>query len=92
MLYDYKSDELTQEVYIPCLCPVIEDIADEYSTLRRYDNLSIYAPAYILREILGKLLDETDNLWVHTDSDISLIYADGNDLVFTIPIRIQMQF
>ena len=84
MIYDYKSDELTQEAYITCIIPIIDDIIDEYSTLRRYDNLSIYAPAYIVREILGKLLDETDDLWVHTDSDISLIYADGNDLVVTI--------
>ena len=84
MLYDYKSDKLTQETYITCICSIVDDLIDEYSTLRRYDNLSIYAPAYIVREILGKLLDEIDDLWVHTDSDISLIYADGNDLVVTI--------
>ena len=84
MIYDYKSDELTQEVYIQCICPLCDDIIDEYSTLRRYENLSIYAPSYIAREILGRLLDEIDDLWVHTDSDISLIYADGNDLVVTI--------
>jgi hypothetical protein len=84
MLYDYKSDKLTQEEYITCICPIVDDLIDEYSTLRRYDNLSIYAPSYIVREILGRLLDETDDLWVHTDSDISLIYADGNDLVVTI--------
>ena len=84
MLYDYKSDKLTQEAYITCICPIVDDLIDEYYTLRRYDNLSIYAPTYIIREILGRLLDETDDLWVHTDSDISLIYADGNDLVVTI--------
>jgi hypothetical protein len=84
MIYDYKSDELTQEVYIQCICPLCEDIIDEYSTLRRYENLSIYAPSYIAREIIGRLLEEVDDLWVHTDSDISLIYADGNDLVVTI--------
>lgn len=84
MLYDYKSDELTQEVYIQCICPLCDDIIDEYSTLRRYENLSIYAPSYIAREIIGRLLEEVDDLWVHTDSDISLIYADGNDLIVTI--------
>lgn len=84
MIYDHKSDELTQEVLIECICPLCDDIIDEYSTLRRYDNLSIYAPTYIIREIIGRLLDETDDLWVHTDSDISLIYADGNDLIVTI--------
>lgn len=84
MLYDYKSEELTQEVYIQCICPLCDDIIDEYSTLRRYENLSIYVPSYIAREIIGRLLEEVDDLWVHTDSDISLIYADGNDLVVTI--------
>ena len=84
MLYDYKSDKLTQETYITCICSIVDDLIDEYSTLHRYENLSIYTPAYIVREILGRLLDRTDDLWVHTDSDISLIYADGNDLVVTI--------
>ena len=40
MIYDYKSDELTQEVYIQCICPIVDDIIDEYSTLRRYENIS----------------------------------------------------
>ena len=62
----------------------MDDIIDEYSTLRRYNELSIYAPSYIAREILGRLLDEIEDLWVDADSDISLIYADGNDLVVTI--------
>lgn len=84
MIYDYKSDELVQDTILECYCVLVDDLIDEYSTLRRYDNLSIYAPAYIVREILGRLLDETDDLWVHADSDISLIYADGNDLVVTI--------
>lgn len=83
MLYDYNG-ELTQEVYVKCICPIVDDIINEYSTLRRYDNLSIYVPVNIAREMLGMLLEETDDLWVHEDSDISLIYADGNDLVVTI--------
>ena len=41
MIYDYKSEELTQEVYIQCICPIVDDIIDEYSTLRRYNDLSI---------------------------------------------------
>lgn len=83
MLYDYNG-ALTQEVYVKCICPIVDDIIDEYSNLHRYDNLSIYAPVNIIREMLGMLLEETDDLWVDEDSDISLIYADGNDLVVTI--------
>lgn len=84
MIYDYKSDELTQEVYIQCICPLCDDIIDEYSTLRRYENLSIYAPSYIAREILGRLLDEIEDLWVDTDSENELLYKDDNEVLVTI--------
>lgn len=84
MLYDYKSEELTQEVYIQCICPLCDDIIDECSTLRRYENLSIYAPSYIAREILGRLLDEIEDLWVGADSENELLYSDDNDVVITI--------
>lgn len=84
MIYDYKSDELTQEVYIECICPIVDDIIDEYSTLRRYENLSIYAPSYIAREILGRLLDKIEDLWVDADSENELLYDNNNDVVITI--------
>ena len=84
MLYDYKSDELTQEVYIQCICPLCDDIIDECSTLRRYENLSIYAPSYIAREILGRLLDEIEDLWVDVDSENELLYKDDNEVLITI--------
>ena len=84
MIYDYKSEELTQEVYIQCICPLCDDIIDEYSTLRRYNDLSIYAPSYIAREILGRLLDEIEDLWVDADSENELLYNNDNDVVVTI--------
>lgn len=84
MIYDYKSDELTQEVYIQCICSLCDDIIDEYSTLRRYENLSIYAPSYIAREILGRLLDEIEDLWVDADSENELLYKDDNEVLITI--------
>ena len=84
MIYDYKSEELTQEVYIQCICPLCDDIIDEYSTLRRYNDLSIYAPSYIAREILGRLLDEIEDLWVDADSENELLYKDENEVVITI--------
>lgn len=84
MIYDYKSDELTQEAYITCICPIVDDIIDEYSTLRRYNELSIYAPSYIAREILGRLLDEIEDLWVDADSENELLYKDDNEVLVTI--------
>ena len=84
MIYNYKSDELTQEVLIECLCPLCEDLADECSTLRRYENLSIYAPSWLAREILSRLLDEIEDLWVDADSENELLYKNENEVVITI--------
>ena len=84
MIYGYKSDELTQEVFVKCINTIVDDIIDEYSTLRRYENISIYAPSYIVKEALGMLLDETEDLWVDNDSEIDLLHKVNNDVVVTI--------
>ena len=84
MIYDYKSDELVQDTILECFCPLIEDLADEYSTLRRYNELSIYAPSYVAREILSRMLDEIDEVWVHADSHNELFYKDDNEVLITI--------
>ena len=84
MIYNYRSDETVQDVILECFCPLIEDISDEYFTLRRYENLSIYAPSYIAREIIGKILDKIDNVWVHEESRSELLYNDDNEVIITI--------
>lgn len=84
MIYDYKSDELVQDTILECYCPLVEDIADEFSTLRRYENISIYVPSYIAREILACILDEIDEVWVDVDSENELLYKDENEVVITI--------
>lgn len=84
MIYDYKSEETVQDVILECYCPLVEDIADEFSTLRRYENLSIYAPSYVAREILACMLDEIEDVWVHAESENELLYKDENEVVITI--------
>ena len=84
MIYNYKSEETVQDVILECFCPLLEDIADEYSTLRRYNELSIYAPSYVAREILSRMLDEIDEVWVHVDSHNELFYKDDNEVLITI--------
>ena len=84
MIYNYKSEETVQDVILECLCPLITDIADEYSTLRRYENLSIYAPSYVAREIIARMLDEIEDVWVHAESENELLYNDENEVVITI--------
>ena len=84
MIYNYKSEETVQDVILECFCPLLEDIADEYSTLRRYENLSIYAPSYVAREIIARMLDEIEDVWVHAESENELLYNDENEVVITI--------
>ena len=84
MIYDYKSEETVQDIILECYCPLIDDITDEYSTLRRYNELSIYAPSYVAREILARMLDEIDEVWVHADSHNDLLYRDDNEVLITI--------
>ena len=89
MFYNFKSDELIQDLYIECLCPIISDVEDEYYNLHRYETLAIYAPSYIAKEILGRILEndkENDEpeFWVHEDSDVFLLYNDYEEVVITI--------
>lgn len=84
MIYNYRSDETVQDVILECFCPLIEDISDEYSTLRRYENLSIYAPSYIAREILCRILNAIDDVWIHEESRSELLYKDDNEVIITI--------
>ena len=92
MFYNFKSDELIQDVVIECICPIVYDLMDEYHYLRRDENLSIYAPSYIAKEILGRLLseenleefEEADSFWVNEDSDIFLLYNENEEVVITI--------
>lgn len=84
MIYDYKSDEIVQDIILECYCPLISDIADEYSVLHRYENLSIYAPSYVAREIVSRMLEEIDDVWVHAESQNELLYNDDNEVVITI--------
>ena len=71
------------------MCPIISDIEDEYYNLHRYETLAIYAPSYIAKEILGRILEndkENDEpeFWVHEDSDVFLLYNDYEEVVITI--------
>lgn len=84
MLYNYKSDEFVQDVALEDIEILVDDISEEFYTLRRYNELDIYAPSYLAREIISRLLDEVDELWVHTDSHNALLYKDENEVLITI--------
>lgn len=84
MVYNYKSDNTVQDVVVECLCPIMLDIQDTYSTLRRNEFILVYAPSCIAREIYTRILDEVDDVWVDRDSNIRLLATDDNDVIITL--------
>lgn len=84
MIYNYKADETVQDVILECLCPLLEDISDEYSTLRRENSIQIYAPSFIAKEIVYKILEEIEDVWVNEESHNKLLYKDNNEVIITI--------
>lgn len=84
MLYDYKSDELVQDVILEDVETLVDDIIEEFQSLRRYNEVDIYTTSSIAREIIAELLDSVDELWVDAESENDLLYKDGNDVLITI--------
>lgn len=84
MLYVHKSNDIVQDVIVECLCPIIKDLADEFELLRRCESLGIYAPSPIAREILGRILEEFEDVWVIAESHNELLYKDDNKVIITL--------
>ena len=84
MFYDHKSDEIVQDIITECFCPVLDDIDDEYSNLRRGEFLTIYVPSYVASELLLRILDELENVWMNEESHTELLTQNNTDVLITI--------
>lgn len=84
MLYDYKSEELVQDVVLEGVGTLVDDVIEEFYSLRRYNEIDIYTTSSIAREIISELLEFVDELWVHAESENDLLYKDGNEVLITI--------
>ena len=84
MIYDYKSKSTVQDVILDSIEKLTYDIEDEFSSLRRYQYLLIYTPAFLAREIIGMILDDEDNVWVSEDSHSELLHDDDNEVLITL--------
>ena len=84
MIYDYKSKSTVQDVILDSIEKLTYDIEDEFSSLRRYQYLIIYSPAFLAREILGMILDDEDDVWVSEDSHSELLHDDDNEVLITL--------
>ena len=84
MIYNHKSDSNVQDIILDDIAKLTDDIESEYDLLRRYDFLIIYSPAFLSREILGIILDDVDDVWVHEDAHLELLSDDDNEVLITI--------
>ena len=84
MLYDYKSKYTVQDVILDSIEKLTYDIEDEFSSLRRYQYLIIYSPAFLAREIIGEILDDEDDTWVNEDAHFELLHDDDNEVLITL--------
>ena len=84
MIYDYKSKSTVQDVILDSIEKLTSDIEDEFSSLRRYQYLAIYSPAFLAREIIGEILDDEDDTWVNEDAHFELLHDDDNEVLVTL--------
>ena len=84
MLYDYKSKSTVQDVILDSIEKLTYDIEDEFSSLRRYQYLIIYSPAFLAREIIGEILDDEDDTWVNENAHFELLHDDDNEVMITL--------
>ena len=85
MLYDYKNDDLVQDVVLESVKDIVDDIVEEYVGLRRNDYLAVYTPANIATKILYLLMDERlDSLYINEEAELELLEDDSNVVIITI--------
>lgn len=85
MLYDYKNDDLVQDVILESVEDIVDDIVEEYVGLRRNDYLAIYAPVNIASKILYLLMDERlDSLYINDEAELELLEDNSNIVIITI--------
>lgn len=84
MLYDYKSEELVQDIILEDIEILVDDIVEEFYSLRRYNELDIYVSSYFAKKIISRLFHKIEELWVHADSHDNLLYKDDNEVIITI--------
>ena len=84
MIYDYKSKSTVQDVILDSIEKLTYDIEDEFASLRRYQYLLIYSPAFLAREIIGEILDDEDDTWVNEDANFELLHDDDNEVIVSL--------
>lgn len=82
MMYNYKCEELIQEVELECLCPLVEDLVDEYYKLHRYESYCLYTPAHIAEELIVRLITMEDECFcIDPEANVDLLSGTGNVLI-----------
>lgn len=83
MFYDYRDEEIIQDVILEDITDITADIYNEYHRLRRNEYLAIYCPVEIAKDILGNMLEYFDDVYVAAESDTNLLH-DDEDILLTL--------
>jgi hypothetical protein len=85
MLYDYKDEDRIQDVILDSYQDLVDDIIDEYETLRRNQVLYIYAPACVASEIIDELIETSEDFYYDEDCFYSeLLDSTWNEVLITV--------
>lgn len=85
MIYNYKDDETIQDVILSSYEELVEDIIDEYDSLRRNQALYVYAPAYVAKKVITQLFGNDDySFYLNDESEIDLLNGIQNDILITV--------
>ena len=80
MIYNYKDKETIQNVIVEDFEDIVDDIVDEYLSIRRYEALKIFAPAWVAANILCRFVDAMDKIdSVHFYEETNLELLDNDD-------------
>ena len=84
MIYNYRNDELVQDVILEDLADLADDIIEEYVGLRRFDYLAVYAPVYIVSDLLPMLINNDVDLYVNDESEFDILEDSDNVVILSI--------
>lgn len=84
MYYDYKDDDNVQDIIVPSYHNIVNDIVDGYYGLHRYEALFVYAPSYVVEDIMGNLLECFDEFWTEECSDTYLLQEKNNNVILSV--------
>lgn len=87
MIYNYKDKETIQNVIVEDFEDIVDDIVDEYLSIRRYEALKIFAPAWVAANILVEFIEEmenTEDTYFFEETNLDLLDNDDTEILLEL--------